>query len=90
MGGALACRHALLQMRPCRGTSLIRNSQPPLDHHRTLDVVLLQDPREGVFLMSEVPVDMDEVDRGGVVTRYSKNILNPEYLIQSQILDLRI
>ena len=38
-----------------RGTSLIRNSNPLWDHHRALGVGLLQGPRGGRFLMSEVP-----------------------------------
>ena len=29
---------------------------PPWDHLRTLGIVLLQGPRRGVFLMSEVPL----------------------------------
>ena len=39
-----------------RGTSLIRNTCPPLDHHRALGIGLLQGPREGLFLKSEVPL----------------------------------
>ena len=45
----------LLQKR-YRGTSLIRNSPPPKDHHRTLGAVLLEGPTRGVFLVSEVPL----------------------------------
>ena len=42
---------------PCnyRGTSLITKRPPPLDHHRALDINLLQGARVGRFLMSEVP-----------------------------------
>ena len=39
-----------------RGSSLIRNSSPPKDHHRALGIVLLQGPRETLFLMSEAPL----------------------------------
>ena len=39
-----------------RGTSLIRNSLPPWDHHRATCVVLLQGPRGALFLMREVPL----------------------------------
>ena len=39
-----------------RGISLIRNSPPPEDHHRTLGIVLLKGPMRGVFLMGEVPL----------------------------------
>ena len=37
-----------------RGTSLIKNSTPPYDHHRDLDIGLLEGPRGALFLMSEV------------------------------------
>ena len=37
-----------------RVTSLIINSAPPYDHHRALGIVLLQGPKEELFLMSEV------------------------------------
>ena len=40
-----------------RGTSLIRNSPPPKDHHMTLGKVLLQGSKREVFLMSEVPLN---------------------------------
>ena len=37
--------HVVLQQAQlpseCRGTSLMRNSPPPLDHYRTLGIVLL-------------------------------------------------
>ena len=46
----------LLCRQKYRGTSLIRNKSPPWDHHRALDKGLLQDPREGLFSMSEVPL----------------------------------
>jgi len=36
------------------GTSLIRNSPPPQDHHRALGIFLLQGPRGALFLMNEV------------------------------------
>jgi len=39
-----------------KGTSLIRNRPLPDDHHRPLGTVLLQGPRGGRFLMSEVPL----------------------------------
>ena len=39
-----------------RGTSLIRNSPPPQGHHRALDIVELQGPTRGLFLMHEVPL----------------------------------
>ena len=41
---------------PYRGTSRIRNRQPPQDSHRALGIGLLQGPRVGRFLMSEVPL----------------------------------
>ena len=37
-----------------RGSPLIRNRPP--SHHRTLGKSLLQGPRRGAFLMSEVPL----------------------------------
>ena len=37
-----------------RGTSLLRNSAPLKDHHRTLVIILLKGPMSGLFLMSEV------------------------------------
>jgi hypothetical protein len=37
-----------------RGTSLIRNSLPPQEHHRTLGKVLLEGARRGALLLSEV------------------------------------
>ena len=40
----------------CRGTSLVRNSSLPYEHHRTPGIVLLWGPKRGVFLMSEVPL----------------------------------
>ena len=39
-----------------RGTSPIRNSNPPQDHHRALGIFLLWDARRAPFLMSEVPL----------------------------------
>ena len=39
-----------------RGTSLIRNSTPPQDHHRALGIVLLWGPRGRHFLMSKIPL----------------------------------
>ena len=39
-----------------RGTSLIKTSPPPQDHHRAFGTTLLQGLRRGVFLMSEVPL----------------------------------
>ena len=36
--------------------SLIRNSNPHLDSHRAMDIVLLQGPMGAQFLMSEVPL----------------------------------
>ena len=39
-----------------RDTSLIRNPQPPQDHHKALGIGILQGPRVGRFLMSEVPL----------------------------------
>ena len=41
---------------PFRGSSLIRNSLSPLDRHKNLGIVLLQGPRRGLSLMSEVPL----------------------------------
>ena len=38
----------------CRGTSLIRKRPPPVNHHRFLGTGLLEVPRGGRFLMSEV------------------------------------
>ena len=40
----------------CRDTSLIRNSNPPQDHHEALDIGLLQGPGCRLFLMSKVPL----------------------------------
>jgi hypothetical protein len=37
----LSIRTTGLHSIPYRGTSLIRNSLPPLDHHGTLGIVLL-------------------------------------------------
>ena len=37
-----------------RGTLLIRNSNPPPDHRQALCIVLLQGPREALFLLNEV------------------------------------
>ena len=39
-----------------RGTLLIRKRHPPQEHRRILGLGLLQGPREGLFLMSEVPL----------------------------------
>ena len=39
-----------------RGTSPMRNSPPPEDHHRALGIFLLKGPRGALFLMSEVPL----------------------------------
>jgi len=39
-----------------RGTSLIRNTPPPQGHRMALDIVLMQGPRRGSFLLSEVPL----------------------------------
>ena len=39
-----------------RGTSLIRNSFPPLDHHKALGTVLLKGTGGALFPMSEVPL----------------------------------
>ena len=39
-----------------QGSLAHKKQPPPLDHHRTLGIVLLKGPRRGVFLMSEVPV----------------------------------
>ena len=45
------------------GTSLIRNSPPtPEDHHRTLGIVLLWEPRGRLFLISEVPLHHTLID----------------------------
>ena len=44
------------RQRYYRGTSLIRNYPLPQDHRMALDMVLLQGPRGGLFLMSEVPL----------------------------------
>ena len=33
-----------------------KNPPPLLDHHRALEIVLLQGPRGGQFLMSELPL----------------------------------
>ena len=41
--------------------SLIRNSPPPQDYHRTIGIVLLQGPTKGVLLVSEVPLCTQEV-----------------------------
>jgi len=38
------------------GTSHIRNSPPPWDHHRALCIARLQGPRSALVLMSEVPM----------------------------------
>ena len=46
--------------RDDRGTSLIRNSPPPQDHHRILGIVLLQGPRGALFLMSEVHLHSEQ------------------------------
>ena len=45
-----------MQTHMCRGTSLIRNSPAPQDHHKALGTGLLQGPRGRLFLMSEVPL----------------------------------
>ena len=37
-----------------RGTSLIRKRTPPLEHNRSLDIVLLYGPTGKRFLISEV------------------------------------
>ena len=50
-----SCQRALF-FGGYRGTSLIRNSTPPQDHHRALGIVLLKGPRDALFLMSEVPL----------------------------------
>ena len=39
-----------------RGTSLIRNSSPPQDHHRALGIFLVQGPRGALSRMSKVPL----------------------------------
>ena len=39
-----------------RGTSIIKNSHPPQDHHRTQGIVLLWGPGRGLLLVSEVPL----------------------------------
>ena len=44
------------QMWAYGGTSVIRNSPLPSDHHSNLGIVLLQGPRRRLFLMSEVPL----------------------------------
>jgi len=54
--GSLSHTHAQPGEMRYRGTSLIRNSAPPQDHHRALGIVLLQGPRRRVFLMSEIPL----------------------------------
>ena len=41
---------------PCRGTLLIRNSNPPQGHYRALGTGLQQGPRGELSLMSEVPL----------------------------------
>ena len=45
--------------RRYRGTSRMRNSPPPWDHHRALGIFLLECPRGALFLMSEVPLPHD-------------------------------
>ena len=42
--------------RTYRGTSLIRNSPPPPDHHRALGIVLLYGPRWVRSFISDVPL----------------------------------
>ena len=39
-----------------RDTSLIRDNPPPKDHRRALGIALMQAPRWGHVLMSEVPL----------------------------------
>ena len=43
------------------GASLMTNSPPPQDNHRTLGTILLQGLRRGVFLMSEVPLWREKI-----------------------------
>ena len=47
---------ALHHLHPHRGTSPIRNSTPPSDHRRALDIVLPECPTRWPFLISEVPL----------------------------------
>ena len=42
------------------GTSLIRNCPPPWDCHRILLTVLLEGPGRALFLMSEVPLYLNQ------------------------------
>ena len=41
---------------PLKGYLADKKQPPPYDQHKTLGIVLLQGPRRGVFLMSEVPL----------------------------------
>ena len=46
-------------VKPCQdhvGTSLIRNSPPPQDHHRALEIAILQGPGSALVFMGEVPL----------------------------------
>ena len=43
-------------LKDYRGTSLTKTRPTPWDHHRALGVGLLQGPRVGRFIMSEVPL----------------------------------
>ena len=53
------------------GTSLIRNGTPPEDHHKAQGIVLLQGPREALFLMSVVNLYLlrshDRTSLGGLL-----------------------
>jgi len=63
---------------PYRGTSLIRNSPPPLDPPGTLGIGLRQGPRRGVFLMSEAPLYTAPERRGSNLNRLKDFYLNAE------------
>ena len=39
-----------------KGTLLIRNCPPPCDRHRALGILLLEDAKGALFLVSEVPL----------------------------------
>jgi hypothetical protein len=52
-------------------TGILRSQDPPppQDHHRALGMGLLQGPREGLFLMSEVTLQGRQIDPAHVDIR---------------------
>ena len=54
--GAFTLSEFRRSVRPLQGYLAHKKSPPPQDHHRALDILLLQGPRGALFLMSEVPL----------------------------------